>query len=68
MAFSKQVNLALKGLPQFTCLGHVDVGQHQTTTHLLPDESEVIASLTRSFEDVQNGRLPEFPTIEWWAS
>ena len=25
-----------------------------------------MASLTRSFADVQAGRLPEFPTIEWY--
>jgi phytoene dehydrogenase-like protein len=36
------------------------------TIHLLPDEREVLASLERSFADVQAGRLPEFPTIEWY--
>jgi hypothetical protein len=60
-----QVNLALKKLPRFRCLPE-PIGQHRTTTHLLPDESVVMKSLTQGFNDVQAGRLPEFPTIEWY--
>jgi hypothetical protein len=59
-----QVNLALKGLPRFRCLPEAR-GQHRTTTHLLPDEQHVMQSLTQGFADVQAGRLPDFPTIEW---
>src|SRR4029078_12001873 len=44
-----------------------DRGQFGSTMHLLPDEGEVMASLTSSFADVQAGRLPEFPTIEWYV-
>ncbi|GAB4817840.1 hypothetical protein N2152v2_004886 [Parachlorella kessleri] len=58
-----KVNMALRGLPQFKCLTE-DLGQHRTTTHLLPDESTVLESVTQAFEDVRQGRLPEFPTIE----
>jgi phytoene dehydrogenase-like protein len=61
-----KVNLALKGLPRFRCLPE-DKGQFGSTMHLLPEEGEVMASLTRSFQDVQAGRLPEFPTIEWYV-
>jgi phytoene dehydrogenase-like protein len=61
-----KVNLALKGLPRFRCLPE-DRGQFGSTMHLLPEEGEVMASLTRSFQDVQAGRLPEFPTIEWYV-
>jgi phytoene dehydrogenase-like protein len=60
-----KVNLALKGLPRFTCLPE-NRGQFGSTTHLLPDESVVIKSLKQSFKDVQEGRLPDFPTIEWY--
>lgn len=60
-----QVNLALKGLPKFRCLPEAK-GQHRTTTHLLPDEHHVIKSLSQGFADVQAGRLPDFPTIEWY--
>ncbi|KAK9820319.1 hypothetical protein WJX72_008932 [[Myrmecia] bisecta] len=60
-----KVNLALKGLPRFSCLPEAR-GQHRTTIHLLPDEHEVIDSLTQGFKDVEAGRLPEFPTIEWY--
>ncbi|HEY4219823.1 MAG TPA: NAD(P)/FAD-dependent oxidoreductase, partial [Myxococcota bacterium] len=60
-----KVNLALKGLPQFTCLPE-DKGQYGPTIHLLPDEKDVMASLKEGFDDVRNGRLPRFPTIEWY--
>ncbi|AKT41363.1 phytoene desaturase family protein [Chondromyces crocatus] len=60
-----KVNLALRGLPRFTCLPE-DRGQYGPTIHLLPEESGVIQSLTDSFRAVQEGRLPEFPTIEWY--
>lgn len=61
-----KVNLALKGLPRFTCLPE-DRGQFGSTMHLLPDEDEVLASLRQSFADVEAGRLPQFPTIEWYV-
>lgn len=60
-----KVNLALKGLPRFTSLPE-DRGQYGCTTHLLPDEGEVMKSLIQGFQDVKEGRLPEFPTIEWY--
>ena len=61
-----KVNLALRGLPRFTCLPE-DRGQFGSTMHLLPDEADVLASLARGFADVKAGRLPEFPTIEWYV-
>lgn len=57
-----KVNLALKDLPRFTCLPEKQ-GQHNTTIHLLPDESEVEQAITDCFRDVEQGRLPDFPTI-----
>lgn len=60
-----KVNMALEGLPKFTCLPE-DRGQFQTTIHLLPDEKDVIASLKTGFDDVQKGKLSAFPTIEWY--
>jgi len=60
-----KVNLALRALPRFTCLPE-DRGQFGPTIHLLPDEGDVIASLERAFADAAAGRLPAFPTIEWY--
>jgi phytoene dehydrogenase-like protein len=60
-----KVNLALKGLPRFTCLPE-DRGQFGTTIHLLPDEKDVMRSLLEGFAAVQQGRLADFPTIEWY--
>lgn len=60
-----KVNLCLRELPQFSCLPE-DRGQYGPTIHILPDEHEVLASLSRSFADVQAGRLPDFPSIEMY--
>lgn len=60
-----KVNMALKDLPKFICLPEPQ-GQHHTTIHLLPDEDHVEQAITDCFADVQNGKLPEFPTIEWY--
>jgi len=62
-----KLNLALGGLPEFTCLdGQGDVGQYNGTIHLLPPEDVVIERLISAFDDVQQGQLPEFPSIEWY--
>lgn len=61
-----QVNLALKGLPQFKCLQQ-DLGQHRTTTHLLPDEGEVLAAVTQAFEDVRQVRMGARGHRSWLA-
>ena len=60
-----KVNLALRGLPKFTCLPE-DRGQYGATIHLLPSEDRVIEALRTGFADVQQGKLTEFPTIEWY--
>src|SRR5947208_6259802 len=60
-----KLNLALNALPTFSCLRE-DRGQYGPTIHLLPDASHVLQSLTDSFRAVQDGRLPEFPAIEWY--
>jgi phytoene dehydrogenase-like protein len=61
-----KVNLALKALPRFRCLPE-DRGQFGSTMHLLPDEPEVMREMSAAFADVQAGRLPRFPTIEWYV-
>ena len=60
-----KVNLCLERLPTFTCLPE-DRGQFGPTIHLLPDEGGVLDELDRAYRDVKAGRLPEFPTIEWY--
>jgi phytoene dehydrogenase-like protein len=61
-----KVNLALRDLPRFSCLPE-DRGQFGSTMHLLPDEPEVMPAMRAAFADVKAGRLPEFPTIEWYV-
>jgi phytoene dehydrogenase-like protein len=60
-----KVNLALNGLPKFTCLPE-DRGQYGPTIHLLPDEPDVMRLMREGYADVCAGRLPQFPTIEWY--
>ena len=61
-----KLNLALSGLPNFSCLPDGDHGQYNGTIHLLPDEDIVIDTLIDGFEAVKQGRLAEFPSIEWY--
>ena len=61
-----KVNLALEELPRFACLPE-DRGQFGTTMHLLPDEPDVMRTMRQAFADVKAGKLPEFPTIEWYV-
>ncbi len=61
-----KVNLALKGLPTFTCLPNGSEKVLGATIHLLPDEKIVLRELDRAYQDTRAGRLPEFPSIEWY--
>jgi phytoene dehydrogenase-like protein len=61
-----KVNLALKDLPRFNCLPE-NRGQFGSTMHLLPDEQDVMRAMHEAFADVKAGRLPQFPTIEWYV-
>jgi phytoene dehydrogenase-like protein len=61
-----KVNLALRDLPRFSCLPE-NRGQFGSTMHLLPDEPQVMATMRAAFADVKAGRLPDFPTIEWYV-
>jgi len=60
-----KLNMALRGLPKFTCLPE-DRGQYGPTIHLLPDEKDVMRSIKEGFARVQRGELDPFPTIEWY--
>ena len=44
------------------------MGQHQTTSHLLPDERDgsVLAQVRQAWDEVAAGRLADFPTMEWY--
>jgi phytoene dehydrogenase-like protein len=62
-----KVNLALRDLPRFTCLGPGAASPFGATIHLLPQVPDVLDAVRRQWADVQAGRLPEFPTIEWYV-
>ena len=67
-----KLNLALRGLPQFSCLPADAPSPFGSTIHLLPGSAGVagpdspMAALRAMWADVQAGRLPEEPTIEWY--
>jgi phytoene dehydrogenase-like protein len=60
-----KLNLALSGMPRFTCLPNPPV-PFGPTIHLLP-EHNVIAELRAGFEAAKQGKLYDFPTIEWYV-
>jgi phytoene dehydrogenase-like protein len=61
-----KVNLALSDLPRFTCLPEGDLRPFGTTIHILPEEG-TMGALRRMWEEVQAGRLPDLPPIEWYV-
>ncbi|MGN6474849.1 MAG: phytoene desaturase family protein [Mycobacteriales bacterium] len=60
-----KVNLALAGLPRFSCLPENAPSPFGSTIHLLEQDSP-LQSVRDMWADVQAGRLPDFPTIEWY--
>jgi len=60
-----KVNLALESPPRFKCLPD-DTAAFGPTIHLLPQDGGIIESLRRGFREAMEGRLAEFPTIEWY--
>ena len=62
-----KVNLALRDLPRFTCLPDGAASPFGATIHLLPQDGDVLDAVRRQWADVQAGRLPDFPTIEWYV-
>jgi phytoene dehydrogenase-like protein len=59
-----KVNMALRGLPKFTCLPDAKAPLG-ATIHLLP-EGDVLKELDHAYQETKNGRLPRFPSIEWY--
>jgi phytoene dehydrogenase-like protein len=60
-----KLNLALDGLPRFSCLPE-NRGQFGPTIHLLPDEEHVFEELDAAHGAASRGELPQFPSIEWY--
>lgn len=60
-----KINLCLEDLPTFEALPERR-GQHQATIHILPQERPV-RSLQSAMQEAMDGRLPEFPSIEWYV-
>ena len=70
-----KLNLALRGLPRFSCLPAAAPSPFGSTIHLLPgseglagapEADSPMAALRAMWADVQAGRLPAEPTIEWY--
>lgn len=60
-----KVNLALRHAPVFPALGGRSTGG--ATVHLLPGGERPLDAVREMWGDVQAGRLPDFPTIEWYV-
>lgn len=70
-----KLNMALAGLPRFSCLPADAPSPFGSTIHLLPGSASLdaaassespMAALRAMWADVQAGRLPDEPTIEWY--
>ncbi|GAA2473057.1 FAD-dependent oxidoreductase [Winogradskya humida] len=70
-----KLNMALSGLPQFSCLPADAASPFGSTIHLLPgsaglaglsESDSPMAALRAMWADVQAGRLPAEPTMEWY--
>jgi phytoene dehydrogenase-like protein len=71
-----KLNLALTGVPRFSCLPDDAPSPFGSTIHLLPGSASLLdgdssgeapmAALRAMWADVQAGRLPDEPTIEWY--
>src|SRR3954454_13184100 len=69
-----KLNLALRDLPTFSCLPETAPSPFGSTIHLLPGSAGLagaetdspMAALRAMWSDVQAGRLPAEPTIEWY--
>ncbi len=62
-----KVNLALRGLPDFSCLPPGSPSPFGSTIHLLPGGDRPLDAVRAMWSDVQAGRLPDFPTLEWYV-
>lgn len=64
-----KLNLALRDLPHFSCLPEGSRSPFGSTVHLLPGSSSgsPMTELRDMWADVQAGRLPDEPTIEWYV-
>jgi phytoene dehydrogenase-like protein len=60
-----KVNLALAGLPRFSCLPDGAPSPFGSTIHLL-EQDRPLQSVRDMWAQVTAGRLPDFPTIEWY--
>jgi len=65
-----KVNLALRDLPRFSCLPADAPSPFGSTIHLLAQEEDTgqkpMDAVRAMWADVQAGRLPDFPTMEWY--
>ncbi len=63
-----KINLALRDMPTLACLPPDAPNPWGATVHLLPDATgRPLDALRAMWDDVQSGRLPEFPTMEWYV-
>jgi phytoene dehydrogenase-like protein len=63
-----KLNMALRALPTLAGLPEDAPTPWGATVHLLPDATgRPLEALRRMWRDVEAGRLPEFPTMEWYV-
>jgi len=65
-SMAMKVDLALTALPRLACAPDAFTrAGFAPTMHLLPDEKDVLRSFKEGFEAAKQGKLSDFPRIEW---
>ena len=63
-----KLNLALRDLPRLAASPDGSPSPWGATVHLLPDaDGHPLDALRTMWRDVRAGRLPDFPTMEWYV-
>ncbi|GMH38638.1 hypothetical protein BSKO_06522 [Bryopsis sp. KO-2023] len=62
---SLKLNLALKGLPKFTCSDSPDT--LKGTIHIIPNGDNPLDEIKRGWKNCKQGKLPEFPSMEMYV-
>ncbi len=64
-----KLNVALSGVPAWTCLSGADVSAGSATLSLLPGgDKDAMTALRKARTQMKAGELPEAPPIEWTTS
>jgi len=60
-----KINMCMKDLPKFSCLPNPPA-KFGPTIHIMPQGENVIEELRKSYKEIGEGKLSDFPSMEWY--